>query len=592
MIIYYDVLYHDGRSLMNVRHSERFKLLQQLVTCETGIAELVHREVIDFSQSLGVSSLRKAFARTIVGRGEGLVLKYDEPYILVDETGSMKSGRCIKLKKEYIGSFGDVGDFAVVGAGFNSVQAKEYSIPQLKWTHFYIGCLNNKEEVKRWNASPDFTVVNVVELSPALLQSFISYANLSTVPIAQNSVTKLRLAPVIESPVALSVAFTNPAVFDLRCFSFDKVGNTGFWSLRFPSVTKLHFDRDWTDTVTFEELQTMAKEATTCSDIDDSQENLAWIARLEGADPRGIAVDAVSQLTATTMPTPSPVKASQASSRFSNGDSQEASPTTRRVPRDSQPSVMPRRSLGPADLISPPTSSDSERAGRPVKLKRTPPSELDAVHHKRFKKPESQDTSKLTSPELLTHRPPLQELSQPSTNSSMKSSQTITTQIVPETQLEFLEEENSPDPMETRPIHSSCTFAGNKCHLKDTAVIASSKSLAASHEISSLLHTHGIFDQLPDIDTWCRQEQASLRPNEKASTMLLVDTVGQKSETEALLAKLYKLRSISRENRCDWIPVYDWRVLRNINTLEDRRVKRKSYDGFQDPWRRWYCGEI
>lgn len=591
MIIYYDVLYHDGRSLMNVRHSERFKLLQQLVTCEAGIAELVHREVIDFSQSLGVSSLRKAFARTIVGRGEGLVLKYDEPYILVDEAGSVKSGRCIKLKKEYIGSFGDVGDFAVVGAGFNSVKAKEYSLPQLKWTHFYVGCLNNKEEVKRWKASPEFTVVNVVELSPALLQSFISYANLSTVPIALNLATKLHLAPGIESSAALSVAFTNPAVFDLRCFSFDKVGNTGFWSLRFPSVTKIHFDRDWTDAVTFEELQNMAKEATTCSDIDDSQENLAWIARLEGADPRGIAVDAVSQLTATTMPSPSPVKASQASSRFTNGDSQEPSPTTRRVPRDSVPSMMPRRSLGPADLISPPTSSDPKQS-EPMKLKRTGTPNPEAANFKRVKWPVSQDNLKLNCPELLTHRSPLQELSQASTNSSIKSSQTITTQIIPETQVEIVVEENVSERMETRPTHSPCTFAGTNCHLKDTVVIASSKALAASHEIASLLQIHGIFNEPPDIDVWCRQEQAALLPSRKAPAMLLVDTIGQKSQTEALLAKLYRIRSISHKNNGNLIPVYDWRVLRNINTMEDKRVTRKSYDGFQDPWRRWYCGEI
>ncbi|KAK7409718.1 hypothetical protein QQX98_008099 [Neonectria punicea] len=287
----------DDESLINTPHSERFKLLSNLILARKGWAELVQREVIDFNHPLGPSNLRKVFAKAIVGKMEGLVLKPDDPYFDFGDVRRPFSSCCIKLKKEYIGNFGDVGDFAVVGARYNPNKAKGYRIMGLKWTHFYLACLDNRDEVKRWNAKPEFTVVNVVELNETMLRDVVTYANPLPVPASENTQLKLKLTAGVEQGTPLTVVFTNPLVFDLRCFSFDKVGNTGFWSLRFPMVSKVHFDRDFTDTVSFEQLQEMAKEATTAKELEDSQENLQWIARLEGADPRGIAVDAISQLT-------------------------------------------------------------------------------------------------------------------------------------------------------------------------------------------------------------------------------------------------------------------------------------------------------
>ncbi|RSM15377.1 hypothetical protein CEP52_000918 [Fusarium oligoseptatum] len=292
-------------------NDERFKILSNLITYRKGWSELVQRQVIDFGHNLGASSLRKAFALTILARKEGLVLKPDEPYFDFADQRRKFSSCCIKLKKEYIGNFGDVGDFAVVGARYDPAKAMTYRIPGLKWTHFYLGCLDNREAVKQWNAKPEFTIVNVVELNETILREVVTYANPHSVAAEENDQLTLKLAPGVEQGLPLTFVFTKPLVFDLRCFSFDKVGNTGFWSLRFPSVTKVHFDRDFTDTISFEQLQAMAKDATTAGELEDSQENLQWIAKLEGADPRGIAVDAVSQLTVTTMPTPSPRKSTQ-----------------------------------------------------------------------------------------------------------------------------------------------------------------------------------------------------------------------------------------------------------------------------------------
>ncbi|KAM5342439.1 hypothetical protein ACJ41O_013405 [Fusarium nematophilum] len=282
----------EDQSLINLRHSERFKILSNLIRCRRGWIELVQRQVIDIGHSLGASSLRKAFALAILNRKEGLVLKPDEPYFDFADQRRKFSSCCIKLKKEYVGNFGDVGDFAVLGARYDPTKATTYRIPGLKWTHFYIGCLDNREEVKRWNVKPEFTIVNVVELNETILKEVVTYANPVPVTPEDNDKITLKLAPGVEQGSPLTFVFTKPLVFDLRCFSFDKVGNTGFWSLRFPSVTKVHFDRDFTDTISFEQLQAMAKDATIIPELEDSQENLQWIANDDYANaisPKGFS---------------------------------------------------------------------------------------------------------------------------------------------------------------------------------------------------------------------------------------------------------------------------------------------------------------
>ncbi len=69
------------------------------------------------------------FAKCIVARQEGLVLKADDPYFSFGAS-RRRFGSCpIKLKKGYLTDFGDVGDFAVVGARYDAGKAKAYNIP-------------------------------------------------------------------------------------------------------------------------------------------------------------------------------------------------------------------------------------------------------------------------------------------------------------------------------------------------------------------------------------------------------------------------------------------------------------------------------
>jgi DNA ligase-4 len=319
MIVYFDILMVDSESLLGVRHSQRRKILEGLIHCREGQSQLVRRHIIDCDKRSAASDLRRIFARCITDRAEGLVLKSDDPYFDFSTRRRPYSSSCIKLKKEYIGGFGDVGDFAVVGARYDAAKAKSYDLPNLKWTHFYIGCLDNKNEVVRWGRQPVFVVTNVVELNATQMESFITHANPPYVAEPGNESTVIKIAPGIDMGKRPSAIFTDPPVFDIRCFSFHKEGNTGFWSPRFAMVNKIHSDRSYVDVLSFTDLQKAARMEKEMPPPSDSQELMGWIAALEQADPKGTTVERTSQTTTITTVstvrtelTPSPVQPSKA----------------------------------------------------------------------------------------------------------------------------------------------------------------------------------------------------------------------------------------------------------------------------------------
>ncbi|UPK93899.1 hypothetical protein LCI18_004834 [Fusarium solani-melongenae] len=643
MMVYYDVLLLEDQSLINLRHSERFKILSSLITYRKGWSELVQHQVIDFGRNLGASSLRKAFALTILARKEGLVLKPDEPYFDFADQRRKFSSCCIKLKKEYIGNFGDVGDFAVVGARYDPVKAMTYRIPGLKWTHFYLGCLDNREAVKQWNAKPEFTIVNVVELNETILREVVSYANPQPVAAEETDRLTLKLAPGVEQGSPLTFVFTTPLVFDLRCFGFDKVGNTGFWSLRFPSVTKVHFDRDFTDTISFEQLQAMAEDATTAGELEDSQENLEWIAKLEGADPRGIAVDAVSQLTVTTMPTPSPRKSTQnTTSSWS-----PASPRVTKFPplqtgpsrvRSGPPLRLPGVPPGTPPASSAQVASASSPAEGPARNKRFSPSSMPAPPPKR-QKSVTEVVQAITSPNNGSPsqpRKPLTDINGNSHGAITSSSSAHQNRLVKEapevidltlspgtpsitkklpalqtaqcsppadgvTAATMSDQHEKQDKELALPVaklpnvantaRGTCRFAGTKCHMAGTRILISPGLFDNCKEAKALFDDHGIYDTVMNVDAWLESEKACENHQTPVKTYLLVDSE-RHDETKALLKRIEGIRGAISDRTRIWIDVHDWRMLKYVTIKEDDNVTPKYYDGWHDPWRRWYIGIV
>ncbi|KAH6883508.1 hypothetical protein B0T10DRAFT_580496 [Thelonectria olida] len=279
MIMFYDILLFDDIVCGLETHDERRPLLQSLVRRVPGQTNIGSREVIEFSSPDAAERLRETFARAITQRWEGVVLKgCDDPYFSFNGSRPF-----IKLKKDYIPGLGDTADFAIIGGRRDAGDEHELGIGRLWWTSFYIGCVENKDEVCRFNAKPRFRIIDTVDRH-GISKEIITYLNrhgyFTRAPFAKSMPEFDVLFEPTRSlqPVEL---FKHPFVVEVVGAGFDKPANVRYFALRFPRVLKVHEDRSFRDTISFEELQEMAQRCLEIPD-DAEQEEKSWLGRLRG----------------------------------------------------------------------------------------------------------------------------------------------------------------------------------------------------------------------------------------------------------------------------------------------------------------------
>ncbi|KAK0626413.1 hypothetical protein B0T14DRAFT_103043 [Immersiella caudata] len=634
MIVYYDLFMVDNESLLPARQSERFKRLKELITCVPGRSALVKREVIDGDRRTAASDLRRAFAECIVARGEGLVLKPDDPYFNFDPRKRPYSCCAIKLKKEYVGNFGDIGDFAVVGARYEAAKARTYGILHLKWTHFYVGCLENKEEVVRFLRKPRFVVTNVVELNQTQLRMFVTHVNPQSVSAEENNTIGLRIEPGVDNGKRPSIVFTEPPVFDIRCFSFDREGNTGFWSPRFPMVNKIHCDRTFRDALSFAELQEIAAKEKEQPPPDDSQELLGWIAALENADPRSAAADMLSQ--STVLSTEAPTSSSQASTGTTGPERPQARDSTRSPPPS--PAAARRSSALPRPATAhhlentvPETPIEGQRRcseGRKRTAEDTTPFSPGRSKSRRCSLEQTACIILATNPEVQQppsgQREPLSDVKDSSSRrnhdhsfrprlvgvNSMyqpnldhdESRGAITTPAIPPSSMSFQETSNRPKPRlsATQSViipatvvpttlaigNGSCRFVSGQCTISNMSFLLSPCIAGFLWVTEDLLGSHGVYfirdplewknnaslTQVPDTAP-SSTSAPSKRPRRK-KRIILVDTRRREATTN-FLSRIREVGLKRRNGEPEWVPVFDWRVLETLKE-EETRCGRKG----------------
>lgn len=291
MIMFYDVMLVDNEPIINHSHTRRRRLLKKLVKPIPGRAGLAVRDIIDFASSNGPSQLQQALARAFAMRWEGLVLKpCDEPYFSTKKPSAGQYPSCwIKMKKDYIKGLGDTADFAVVGAGYDVTEAKKFGGLNLNWTHFHIGCLINKEEVMQHDAGPKFAVIDALNLciKPEDIKTLNQLGQFRAVDIGSRAEAAAYGMNLEQGVPDMSVAFKEPFVFEVMGAGFDKQPNRTTFSLRFPRVLKIHWDRDWKEAVTTEELQEMASAAKLVPSDDLAKDVVQWVEQLKKVD-RGV----------------------------------------------------------------------------------------------------------------------------------------------------------------------------------------------------------------------------------------------------------------------------------------------------------------
>ncbi|KAI0157693.1 hypothetical protein GGR57DRAFT_52539 [Xylariaceae sp. FL1272] len=620
MIVYYDALLIDDTSLLDMKNSERFRRLSSIIAPRQGYAEFVSRTVIKTSGPKAANRLREIFAQCILARGEGIVIKPDEPYF--DFTRTRTSYRCgnIKLKKEYMEGCGDIGDFAVVGASYDPATAKKHGIDNLQWTHFYIGCLESENEARDPTAIPQFRVTNTVELSGPLLREFWAQPALISVPYGEHNgiVLSFTHTPGLKRP---AVVFPEPLVFDMRCFAFDKEPNTNFWSMRFPQVSKIHYDRSYRDTISFSELQAIAKKAREVPDEEDSQEMRQWVAKLEKLDRRGNKADTASQSSTTTATSLSSL--STTSSEPSRGSASDHLPTppTSSLPEAPDPLMddenipTPTASMSGTKRASPGSPETSPSTKRPRKQSDTSSqssqqnsSTGDTSVRSDHREPLSQVDANISEQKDSSHplpplppAPPKHEVSK-ATQIHDASSSPADYQTASEMRSSSPIRAKLPTPRavisRTQSTPSTCAGASSKCLFANCSILVSPCISSYAWVMDDLFKHHGITNYLLDPRVWKIPEESqgttatqvatstqsadgsSQQKKRRTRKICLVEPQRQEA-TEAFIQQIEDADLQRSGGNRDWVTVYDWRVLEFMKEQEEK-------PSVKDPWRKFY----
>lgn len=277
MIVLYDLLLVDDDPILRRPYSERREQLTRVVTKRVGHAITAERATLDFSQPDAKERLCNHFAAALRHRMEGLVLKpLQMPYFsLAADDNSNRRSYIIKLKKDYLPEFKgerDVEDFAVIGASYDPKLAHKSSTGKLEFTTFHLGCLINKEDAVRFDQRPVYRVVDSIDLHqcipPAELRTLNNYARFQSIPFVREE-DRLRDAEEMGFDLVLDhtpsskikVIFIEPIVVEVLGSSYVKPSGKPYYMLRHARILKVHLDRDWKETVSFEKLQEKADKA-------------------------------------------------------------------------------------------------------------------------------------------------------------------------------------------------------------------------------------------------------------------------------------------------------------------------------------------
>ncbi|GAB1192927.1 hypothetical protein APSETT444_002128 [Aspergillus pseudonomiae] len=246
-------------------------------------SDISQQRILDFCRPGSQSQLENIFAKGVAERWEGFVLKgCEDPYFTIfpsQENGSL--GRWIKLKKDYIPGLGDTVDLAIVGGKYDSRDAAGLKhIRKLSWTHFFIGCLLNKEDILQ--SKPKFRVVDVINrhcMSAKNMQILNQFGEYTACGIDSRHGFDIEYGT--GTIPGIDVVFRTPFVVEMLGSGFEKPSGARYYTLRFPRIVKIHWDRSFEDAASFSELQLLAEDAREVPSEELADEETEWNKRLK-----------------------------------------------------------------------------------------------------------------------------------------------------------------------------------------------------------------------------------------------------------------------------------------------------------------------
>ncbi|KAK5058533.1 hypothetical protein LTR84_010796 [Exophiala bonariae] len=257
MIMYFDLLYIDDHSLLNDCLRERRRRLNQLIEQREGVCELAAAKILHFGRADAQENLFEYFTQAIRDRWEGLVVKsIPDPYFSWGKPPTV-----IKLKSDYVNGLEEPIDLCIVGGYLEQIAAIKYRPNNLSWTSFYLASFENKAEVEELNARPQFRIVDILHIqNQCISRADILHINQEgRYRQADRSVLNeyLEISFECKVPTRPITFFKEPFVVEVMGAGFDKPQDAAYLTHRFPRV-KLHTDRTFLTTSSFDELQAMA----------------------------------------------------------------------------------------------------------------------------------------------------------------------------------------------------------------------------------------------------------------------------------------------------------------------------------------------
>ena len=311
MVIFYDLLMIDDEMAMNEPYQERRTRLSSILTKRPGRAMTAERKLIDFSSTDARETLMEHFAWSITSRWEGLVLKpANSPYFSLHDSDSTSEFRgFIKIKRDYITGIGDEADFAVIGASYNVRDAEACGTPKPRWTSFYLGCLENKNDVLDRDARPKFRVVDLICCRACIpktdLETLCEHGQFSQQPFRKDESPEAFDVSIGDSLPPMQTIFSSPLVVEVLGSAFERPAGANFYSLRHPRIRKVHLDRSWKDTIGFSELQEFARKVREPPPEDESQELEKWVNAIRKTVPQTRNAKFRSPISSPVTPEPS-----------------------------------------------------------------------------------------------------------------------------------------------------------------------------------------------------------------------------------------------------------------------------------------------
>ncbi|KAF8513409.1 hypothetical protein BU17DRAFT_31851, partial [Hysterangium stoloniferum] len=299
-IVFFDVMFLDGCSLMHHTYQERRSQLEHLINVIPGFVSLSHRERIGLDRGLllAIKDLARIFSQHIANYQEGIVLKG------ASSTYNSFQQPWVKLKRDYIPGYGDTVDLAIIGASWNKARARELRVAPETFTTFLVAALDRSgSDSDSASGSPLFQILFTVEygLDREQLETLNLYVkSCEPVPFRSSSVSRLpycfRIPEGLNKP---GVMFSEPLLGELFGAGFTKEAGMKYYTLRFPRLTKVwrSSERNWNTGSCLDDFHKIARESIGC------ESSAEWASRTVDAiwgsdlrpgpkDPRKIAENA------------------------------------------------------------------------------------------------------------------------------------------------------------------------------------------------------------------------------------------------------------------------------------------------------------